>query len=168
MTATPRSDSRANRGLVSRSKRAESSKSNEVNPSSLPIRCVLLVKRGRVRTYPARLRKSGIRPEFPHVFVICVHTNRNTARGGQECPPSLSVRVIRLPRVGREGATNERNFTNKTPYSRDPNFTRIFTDALRSPKSTPSPISRPGPPHHSQEIPVEDPAHVRIGIAASF
>jgi len=31
------------------------------------------------RTYPARLRKSGIRPEFPLVFVICVHTNSSNS-----------------------------------------------------------------------------------------
>jgi len=31
------------------------------------------------RTYPARLRKSGIRPEFPFVFVICVHTNSSNS-----------------------------------------------------------------------------------------
>jgi hypothetical protein len=36
-------------------------------------------KLGACRTYPARLRKSGIRPKFPLVFVICVHTNSSNS-----------------------------------------------------------------------------------------
>ena len=31
------------------------------------------------RTYPARLRNSGIRSEFPLVFVICVHANSSNS-----------------------------------------------------------------------------------------
>gem|GEM_PF-4603857 len=31
------------------------------------------------RPYPTRLRKSGFRPEFPLVFVICVHTNSSNS-----------------------------------------------------------------------------------------
>jgi aldose 1-epimerase len=31
------------------------------------------------RTYPARLRESRIRPEFPFVFVICVHINSSNS-----------------------------------------------------------------------------------------